>query len=150
MSHEDMTGLVIGVVFIVPTLYFIRRKRWDSLAWPLFLVTLPIYYMLFGVLASDGQAVLKELLYGLPYIATGLLVWRIRSARAAIVIALAWISHGVYDMYHDVLFVNPGVFSWYPAFCAFCAFCAFVDIVVGGYILISCKKLAAASYTNEL
>ena len=81
MSPEIL-GVVIGVVFIVPTIYFIRRKAWDRQAWPLILVTLPFYYMLFGVLAWDGTAILNEFLYGLPFIVTGLLVWRIKSKLA--------------------------------------------------------------------
>ena len=44
MSPE-IIGLIIGVVFIVPTIYLIRSKAWDSLAWPAFLITLPIYYI---------------------------------------------------------------------------------------------------------
>ena len=135
----DLLGLIIGVVFIFPTIYLIKTKRWDAIAWPMFLVTLPIYYMLFGLLAGDGSVVMQELLYGLPYIVTGLIVWRMRSKAAMVVIALAWISHGLYDFYHDLFFVNPGVFSWYPAFCAF------VDVVVGGYILLIYWRQAEVS-----
>ena len=129
--------MVIGIAFIVPTIYLIRNKRWDALAWPLFLITLPVYYMLFGVLAMDAKVVLQELLYGLPYILTGFAVWRIRSRWTLIAIALAWLSHGLYDFYHDLFFENPGVFSWYPAFCAL------VDIAVAGYLLLSLNRLAA-------
>ena len=135
MSPE-LIGLIIGVTFIVPTIYLIRNKGWDSLAWPLFLATLPLYYMLFGVLALDFSVVLKELLYGLPYILTGLVVWRMRSKWTLIVIASAWLSHGFYDFYHDIFFVNPGVFAWYPVFCAF------VDIAVALYIFGSYKRLS--------
>ena len=138
ISH-DILGLIIGVIFIAPTIYFIRTKNWDSVAWPLFLVTLPLYYMLFGVLAMDGSAVFYELLYGLPFIVTGLLVWRIRSKSTLIIVALAWLSHGFYDFFHEDLFINPGVFSWYPAFCAI------VDITVGGYLVLYYKH---ASWTS--
>jgi len=51
-------------------------------------------------------------------------------------LALAWTSHGLYDYYHDFFFVNPGVFSWYPAFCAV------VDILVGAYLFLSYRRLA--------
>ena len=105
------------------------------MAWPFFLVTLPVYYMLFGVLAMDGTVILTEFLFGLPYILTGLLAWRMRSKAALLVVAIAWLSHGFYDFYHDILFINPGVFSWYTAFCAI------VDVTVAGYLLLSYKKL---------
>ncbi len=134
MSPE-LAGVIIGLIFIIPTICFIRIKRWDSLAWPVFLATLPLYYILFGVLAMDWAVVVKEFLYGSPYILTGLLVWRIRSKRSLLVIALGWFSHGLYDLYHDLLFINPGVFSWYPVFCAL------VDITVAAYIMLSLKRL---------
>ena len=126
----DVIGLIIGVIFIVPTIYLIRSRAWDSLAWPAFLITLPVYYMLFGLLAMDGNAIFKELLYGLPYIAIGIALWRMRSRWMIAVVAVAWLSHGLYDFYHDVFFVNPGVFSWYPAFCAL------VDVAVAIYLLL--------------
>ena len=44
----------------------------------------------------DGSAVLYELLYGLPFIMTGLLVWRMRSKNALIIVAPAWMNHGFY------------------------------------------------------
>ena len=42
--------------------YFIRTKDWGKVAWPFFLITLPVYYMLFGVLAMDGTVILTEFL----------------------------------------------------------------------------------------
>jgi hypothetical protein len=125
----ELAGVVVGVGFIVPAIYVIRTKEFDSWAWPIFLATLPVYYMLFGLLAMDGTAILKEFLFGLPYIVTGLVVWRVKFPLTHYVLAIAWLSHGFYDYYHELLFVNPGVFSWYPAFCAL------VDIVVAGYLL---------------
>lgn len=134
MSAE-LIGLIIGAIFIVPTIYYVRKKQWDGLTWPLFLVSLPIYYMLFGVLAWDGSAVLNELLYGLPFIAIGLLVWKMNSKMALYIIAAGWLCHGFYDFYHDAFFVNPGVFNWYPAFCAL------VDVSVAMYLLIDQERI---------
>ena len=99
MPSADVLGVIIGILFIIPTIYFIRTKDWDRVAWPFFLITLPVYYMLFGVLAMDGTAILNEFLYGLPFIITGLLAWRMRSKAALLVVALAWLSHGFYDIY---------------------------------------------------
>ena len=141
MSPEIL-GVVIGLSFILPTIYVIRAHNFDAWAWPIILATLPIYYMLFGMLALDGSVVLKELLYGIPYIAIGLLGWRTRSRPTLILIALAWMSHGLYDYYHDFFFVNPGVFSWYPAGCAV------VDILVGAYLFASYRRLANPQATE--
>ena len=78
--------------------------------------------------------VIKELVYDLPYIGIGLLVWRIKSDFTLVIIAVAWLSHGLYDFYHDLFFVNPGFFGWYRAFCGF------VDLVAGIYLLTIYRK----------
>jgi hypothetical protein len=127
----DLIGVIIGVVFIVPTIVIINRRGFDDWAWAFFLATLPLYYMLFGIIAMDGRVIGLELLVGLPYIVIGWLLWKASFRLAWLLIAVAWISHGFYDYYHDYLFINPGVFSWYPAFCAM------VDIVVGVYLLLN-------------
>lgn len=130
MSPE-IVGLIIGLIFVLPTIYVIEKRGYGRWAWPIFLVTLPIYYMAFGLIALDFGAVLQEFLYGVPYIITGLVLLKVRFRFAHLLIALAWLSHGFYDYYHDLLFVNPGVFGWYPAFCAI------VDIAIGGYLLLN-------------
>ncbi|MEH6543828.1 MAG: hypothetical protein V7721_07790 [Porticoccaceae bacterium] len=130
MSPE-IIGIIIGVVIVVPTIYIARKSDSEEWVWPVFLVTLPLYYMVFGFLVMDSKAILLELLFGLPYILIGLLVWKFKFSSARILIAIAWLSHGFYDYYHDFLFVNSGVFSWYPAFCAL------VDIIVGSYLLVN-------------
>ena len=142
MSPE-LIGIAVGIGVVVPTIYFIRKREFDSRVWPVFLFTLPVYYMLFGLLAMNGTVILNELLFGLPYIATGLIVWRIKSRLSLYLIAIAWLSHGFYDYYHDLLFVNPGVFSWYPAFCAV------VDLAVGGYLLADSKRLTQSFKTHS-
>ena len=134
MSPE-LIGVVIGLAFTLPTIYFVHQQNFDSWAWPLFLVSLPIWYMAFGLIALDGKVMLWEIIVGLPYIATGIFVWKIKFRFAHYVLGIAWLSHGLYDYYHDVFFVNPGVFSWYPAFCAV------VDILVGSYIVLTAKQL---------
>ncbi|MEP1470155.1 MAG: hypothetical protein ABJK25_04215 [Halieaceae bacterium] len=133
MSPESI-GVIIGLAFTLPTIYFVRRQKFDSWAWPIFLVSLPIWYMAFGLLALDGKVMLSEVIVGLPYIVTGFLVWKIKFRFAYYVLGIAWLSHGLYDYYHDVFFVNPGVFSWYPAFCAV------VDVLVGAYIVLNAKQ----------
>ena len=85
----DLTGIIAAVALLVPTIHVIRSRGFDAWAWPLILATLPVYYMLMGLLAMDGGAIVQELLWGLPYIAVGLFVWRIRSRMALTVVALS-------------------------------------------------------------
>ena len=125
----NVMGVVIGLVFILPTIYLFRKKNIERQMWPFFLITLPIYYLLFGLIVLDIEVMIKEMIYGIPFILSGMIVWRIKSVAGLRWIAFGWLIHGLYDYFHDIFFVNPGVFAWYPAFCA----C--VDIVVGVYLL---------------
>ena len=134
----DVIGLLLGILFVLPTLYVIRNYGWDQIAWPLILISLPGHYMLFGVLAGDVYVILLELLYGLPFIVLGLLCWKLRLTWMVYVVAIAWLAHGIYDFAHDQFFVNPGVFSWYPAFCAL------IDVVVAGYLFAQAGRIVAA------
>ena len=34
MPSADVLGVIIGILFIIPTIYFIRTKDWDKVAWP--------------------------------------------------------------------------------------------------------------------
>jgi hypothetical protein len=134
MSPE-IIGVILGTLFVVPTLYIVRKNHLEAWAWPIFFVTLPVYYMLFGLLVMDRTVILSEFLWGLPFIATGLIAWRFQSHLTHYLLAIGWLSHGFYDYYHDFLFVNEGVFSWYPVFCAL------IDIVVGAYLLTSSTRI---------
>lgn len=134
-------GIAIGVVFIFPTIYLLRRLDIEAQAWPGFLLTLPVYYMLFGLLVLDFTTIAMEAAYGVPFVIIGLLAWKKRSPMALTVTALGWMGHGFYDFYHDHLFINAGVFAWYPAFCAF------VDGVVGLYLLTQVRQLTTDSNT---
>jgi len=135
----ELIGVVLGLMFVIPAVLLFRRYQVEDRAWAMFLAALPMFYMLFGVLALDAQVILQEFLYGLPFILSGLLVLKLGKRVGIFVLGLAWLSHGFYDYFHDLLFVNPGVFSWYPAFCAT------VDIVAGLYIMIQARHIATAT-----
>lgn len=126
---SDVIGVLLGIGFIAPTLVMIRSRGLDVLAWPAFLITLPIWYALFGLLAMDVEVIFQELAYGLPYFLLGFMLWRTRTRLGFALVGIAWLTHGFYDLYHDLLFVNPGVFVWYPAFCGA------IDLMVGSYLL---------------
>ena len=67
-------GLFIGIAVSLPMLWVVRNKGWDRSAWSLFMMTLPIWYALFGLLALDISVIANELIYGLPYFMIGF--WR--------------------------------------------------------------------------
>ena len=122
-------GLFMGTAGALSMLWVVRNKGWDRSAWSLFMMTLPIWYALFGLLAMDASIIATELFYGLPYLLIGFLAWRFASRSWLLIAGLVWLSHAFYDVYHDVFFVNPGVFAWYPTACLV------FDLMVGAYLI---------------
>ncbi len=129
-----MFELVAGVLIVVPMVLLTRRQHYQSWFYSLSLVSLPLIYMGFGVFAHGEEVVMKELLYGLPFILTGLLALFFSFKHSAYLVAILWFGHGGYDLYHDYLFINNGVWSWYPLFCAA------IDVTLAGYIFYSAKQ----------
>lgn len=129
MSPEGI-GVLLGLAFVVPSIWFARRQGIEQWLWTIMLAALPVFYMAFGLLALDPRAIGLELLYGLPYMGLGIFLWRGDFPFAQGLLGAAWMSHGLYDYAHDLFFVNPGVFTWYPAFCAL------IDIAVGCYLAV--------------
>ncbi|MEM7413545.1 MAG: hypothetical protein AAF430_25155 [Myxococcota bacterium] len=131
----DVVGAAVGFAFVAVSVPLARRYRIEALLWSLSLVALPLFYMGFGALAADGRAIGLEFLAGLPYVALGLLCWRGGFPQVKVLAGVAWASHGLYDLGHDLFFVNPGVFAWYPAFCAA------IDIAVGAFLVATRDRL---------
>lgn len=138
----DGVGVVVGLAFTLPTLYAVRRQHLDWWAWPLLLVSLPVWYAAFGLLAMDIGVMALEILVGLPYIAIGILAWKFQFRFMRYLLGVAWLTHGLYDHFHDDFFINPGVFNWYPSFCAV------VDVLVGSYIVLGAQRLDAKRLTD--
>jgi len=99
------------------------------------LISLPVIYIFFGALSGDLGVVFNEIVYGFPFIVGGALCLIFGFKASGYFLASLWLVHGAYDIYHDVLFINSGVPSWYPVFCAV------VDAGVGLYLFYSVFKL---------
>lgn len=112
-----MIEFVLGAGFACLMIVVSKLKDIENFVYTGSLFILPLIYCGFALLADESGLVLKELAWGSPYIIASavLLVFAFRGSH--FVVAFLWLSHGVYDVYHDYLFINSGVFSWYPLLC---------------------------------
>ncbi|CAA0079068.1 Uncharacterised protein [Zhongshania aliphaticivorans] len=124
-----MLEAVAGILFVIAMVWVFRQRHWESWAFSGALICLPLIYISFGVFASSEGVVVKEVVYGLPFLAGGSLLLFYGFRFSAYIVAALWLLHGVYDLYHQSLFVNDAVFSWYPVFCAA------VDVSVALYLM---------------
>jgi len=116
---EIMAGLIVAGMVI----YGSRVWSIESWSYSLSLITLPLFYMLFGLFSETENTILMEFYYGIPYFAVAIFMLFRNFRWSVYVVASLWILHAFYDLFHDSLFINTGVFSWYPHFCAAVDFC---------------------------
>jgi hypothetical protein len=132
---EALIGVAVGVLTIVLA-RTIRGQHW---VYSVGLLTLPSLYASFALQAGEQAVGVKEMIYGIPYVAAGLVFAFVSVRQSAIVVGALWILHGLYDLIHSRFITNPGVPGWYPVFCFS------VDIVVGAYVLWLSRRISNAN-----
>lgn len=108
-------ALVIGVLLAVAVGLFatgVGLDR-DRAFYPVVMIVIAALYSLYAVLGGSTQALVLELLIGAVFIAVA--VAGFRSSLWLVAAALA--AHGIFDLAHGALFINPGVPAFWPEFC---------------------------------
>lgn len=85
----------------------------DRAMYPIVTLVVASYYALFAVMGGSHGALVLETLAGVVFVAAA--VAGFKGSLWLVVIALA--AHGIFDLTHAALISNPGVPSWWPAFC---------------------------------
>lgn len=124
-----MIAAAVGLLLVIPTVWLVRRQHWESWYYSGALIGLPLVYVAFALFAEGNGVVGKELLMGLPFFSAGLILLARQFRFSVYVTAAFWGLHGVYDLWHEELFINSGVVDWYPVFCAA------IDIGVAVYLV---------------
>lgn len=130
-----MIELLIGVILALLAIFGVSKLSLSNHSYSLMLFSLPLIYAGFGVYAGDAAAVMKEMLWGVPFFIAAALCIYSRKKAFIVLLASFWFLHGAYDVFHDVLLINPGVPSWYPVFCLG------FDAVVGSYLLLYINRV---------
>ena len=132
---EALIGVAVGVLTIVVA----RSIRGQRSLYSIGLLTLPSLYALFALEARVPAIGVKEMFYGVPFIAVGLVFTFVSVRQSAVVVGSFWILHGLYDLTHSLFFTNIGVPRWYPLFCFS------VDVVIGAYLLWLSHRISNAN-----
>jgi hypothetical protein len=85
----------------------------DRAFYPTVTIVIASYYALFAVMGASTHALVIESVVGTVFIAVA--AFGFRSSLWVVVVALA--AHGAFDLAHSRAISNPGVPSWWPAFC---------------------------------
>lgn len=106
---------VVGIVLSLGVAMLARRVGFDRdrAFYPTVLIVIASYYVLFAVMGGSTHALLTESIVMTAFLAAA--VMGFKSSRWIVVVAL--IAHGVLDAFHGKVIENPGVPTWWPAFC---------------------------------
>jgi len=86
----------------------------DRALYPVMMIVIASYYVLFAVLGNSPQSQLVESSIFLVFLGSSIAGFK--SNLWLVVLALA--MHGLFDLVHGLLVDNPGVPAWWPGFCA--------------------------------
>jgi hypothetical protein len=111
----DTMPYVIGVLLALATALLVRGTGFDRdrAVYPLMLIVIASYYVLFAVMGGSARALGLESIGMLGFLVVAVLGFA--SSLWWVVLALA--GHGTFDFVHGHVIENPGVPAWWPAFC---------------------------------
>jgi hypothetical protein len=116
----------------------VSRLDRDRAFYPTVTIVIAAYYVLFAIMGGSTRALVLESLLGGVFAAAATLGFR----RSLWVVVVALAAHGVFDFVHGAIVANPGVPTWWPAWCLT------YDVVAAAYLawlLKSGRVRAAAS-----
>ena len=85
----------------------------DRAFYPVLLIIIASYYVLFAVIGGDRHALLIETTIMVAFVVVALAGF----SRSLWLVVMALAAHGIMDEFHAALVTNPGVPAWWPSFC---------------------------------
>ena len=106
---------VIGLVLALAVSVYATTLRLDRdrAFYPVVLVVVASYYILFAAMGGSGRTIIVESLIAGVFVAAASVGFR----RSLWLVTAGLAAHGVQDFFHARLVTNPGVPAWWPAFC---------------------------------
>ena len=137
---DFLIGVVLALIAGI-SLTLLRMDR-DRAVYPTILIVIALLYELFAAMAGSSHAALAELVPAVIFIA--LAVAGFKSTLWFIVAGLA--LHGIWDFVHPIFIQNPGVPTFWPAFCSA------YDVTAALYLawLLSSKRIVATDAASPL
>jgi general stress protein CsbA len=110
-NMEYAAGVIIATaVGLLASLIGFDKER---SFYPIVVIVIASYYVLFAAMAKSTDALVAEALPVLLFAAAAALGFR----RTAWIVVAALALHGVFDLIHHAVITNPGVPAWWPSFC---------------------------------
>jgi hypothetical protein len=122
LQMEYVIGLFLSLAVVgLAILVGLDRER---AFYPTVMIVIAAYYILFAAMGAASRVLVIEIV-----VASGFLLVAIFGYKRNLwLIAIALAGHGVFDIFHPLLFEDPGVPRWWPGFCLV------FDVILGGLL----------------
>ena len=119
-------GYLVGALLAVGVGVLATQVRLDRdrAFYPVVLMVVASYYVLFAVMGGSSRALLVEIAAGAVFLAAAVVGFK----RTLWLVAAGLAAHGIFDAFHGRMIANPGVPVWWAGFCGT------YDIVAAGYL----------------
>ena len=98
----------------------------ERVFYPVVLIVVATYYILFAVIGASARILVTEILFATTFLVLAVIGFK----KSAWLVAVAMAGHGVFDAVHHLFIANPGMPQWWPGFCM-----AF-DVTLGAWIAV--------------
>ena len=108
-------ALAVGTLLAFAVGLFATATRLDSdrAFYPTVTIVIAYLYALFAVMGGSTNALVLETVAGTAFLVAAVLGFR----SSLWIVAVALAAHGLFDLVHGRIITNPGVPSFWPAFC---------------------------------
>lgn len=139
--------LFLFFVSFITSFFLIRfikhNMRGRDWAYPALLASFPFFYFLFALWINDKNALKNEFIAAVVFFIIVGLYFRYRTLWAEYLLIAGFFLHGIYDLSHDMFFINMGVPSWWGVFCGL------IDVFIGLYLIFHLKKQGAIIQSDK-
>jgi uncharacterized membrane protein HdeD (DUF308 family) len=127
----NILAIIIGIVISVFVILRFKKNGLEGskFGYSVLLITFPFYYFVFAVYGDHYEVIPLEFLGGLVFIVMALLSQKYSASYKFNLLGFGFIFHGIYDITHDIFFINAGTPLWWPEFCGV------IDFIIGFYLL---------------
>ena len=108
-------GYLVGIMLALVVGIFASAVGFDKERsfYPVVLIVVASYYVLFASMAGIASSVFMETLPTLLFVAAAALGFK----KTPWIVVGGLAIHGIFDLIHHRIITNPGVPDWWPAFC---------------------------------
>jgi hypothetical protein len=108
---EYLIGVVLAAV--ICAFAILTGFDRDRVFYPMLLMIIASYYILFAVMGSSVRALMIESLVAVLFLVVAVVGFK----KNLWLVVAAIAGHGVFDFFHHLFIENPGVPVWWPGFC---------------------------------